>query len=95
LRIKNEHRLIKCKGGFSFYYGRHLNISMQYLLLSLRGREKDRSTAFTTIGLIAVAVEDDIKTYLPRIMEVIRVSLPAKVRFVLIITLWWGNKTDV
>jgi hypothetical protein len=54
---------------------------MQYLLLSLRGREKDRSTAFTTIGLIAVAVEDDIKPYLPRIMEVIRVSLPAKVRF--------------
>ena len=53
---------------------------MQYLLSSLRGREKDRSTAFITIGLIAVAVEDDIKPYLPRIMEVIRVSLPAKVR---------------
>ncbi|PNF25178.1 Serine/threonine-protein kinase mTOR, partial [Cryptotermes secundus] len=56
----------------------HLNTSMQYLLLSLRGREKDRSTAFTTIGLIALAVEEDIKPYLPRIMEVIRVSLPAK-----------------
>jgi len=59
---------------------------MQYLLSSLRGREKDRSTAFTTIGLIAVAVEDDIKPYLPRIIEVIRVSLPAKVRCILIIT---------
>jgi hypothetical protein len=68
---------------------------MQYLLLSLRGREKDRSTAFTTTGLIAVAVEDDIKPYLPRIMDVIRVSLPAKVRFVLIFTLQLGIKTDV
>nr|CAD7429912.1 unnamed protein product [Timema monikensis] len=57
---------------------RHLAASMQYLLGSLRGREKDRCTAFTTIGLIAVAVEDDIKPYLPRIMEVIRVSLPSK-----------------
>lgn len=74
---------------FSFCHHRHLNISMQYLLLSLRGREKDRSTAFTTIGLIALAVEDDIKPYLPRIMEVIRVSLPAKVRSDAIITLHW------
>ncbi|KAJ9575042.1 hypothetical protein L9F63_007777, partial [Diploptera punctata] len=56
----------------------HLGVSMQYLLSSLRGREKDRSTAFITIGLIAVAVEDDIKQYLPKIMEVIKVSLPAK-----------------
>ncbi|PSN34470.1 Serine/threonine-protein kinase mTOR [Blattella germanica] len=31
----------------------HLNVSMQYLLTSLRGREKDRSTAFITIGLIS------------------------------------------
>jgi FKBP12-rapamycin complex-associated protein len=68
---------------------------MQYLLSSLRGREKDRSTAFTTIGLIAIAVEDDIKPYLPRIMEVIRLSLPAKVRVILIIILVLKNGRNV
>lgn len=51
-----------------------------YLLASLRSREKDRSAAFTTIGLLAVAVEDDIKPYITKIMEVIRTSLPTKVR---------------
>ncbi|KAK7869671.1 hypothetical protein R5R35_010033 [Gryllus longicercus] len=56
----------------------HLGVTMQYLLGSLRGREKDRSAAFTTIGLIAVAVGTDIKPYLPRVMEVVRVSLPPK-----------------
>ncbi|XP_066992513.2 serine/threonine-protein kinase mTOR isoform X2 [Anabrus simplex] len=56
----------------------HLNVTMLYLLTSLRGREKDRSTAFTTIGLIAVAVGDDIKPYVHRIMEVVRASLPPR-----------------
>lgn len=55
-------------------------MTMMFLLGSLRSREKDRSVAFTTIGLIAVAVQDDIKIFLPKIMEVIRVSLPAKVQ---------------
>lgn len=52
---------------------------MVYLLTTLRGRDRDRATAFTTIGLIAVAVEQHIKPYLPKIMEIIKSSLPAKV----------------
>lgn len=57
----------------------HLNPSMVYLLTTLRGRERDRATAFTTIGLIAVAVEQNIKPYLPKIIEIVRASLPTKV----------------
>ncbi|KAK3923760.1 Serine/threonine-protein kinase mTOR [Frankliniella fusca] len=56
----------------------HLHSSIIYLLNTLRSREKDRSTAFTAMGLLAVAVEDDIKEYIPKIMEVIRASLPTK-----------------
>ncbi|XP_054269929.1 serine/threonine-protein kinase mTOR-like [Macrosteles quadrilineatus] len=56
----------------------HLNPTMVYLLATLRGRDRDRATAFTTIGLIAVAVEKNIKPYLPKIMEIIRASLPTK-----------------
>ncbi|XP_012282445.1 serine/threonine-protein kinase mTOR isoform X2 [Orussus abietinus] len=56
----------------------HLRESLAYLLMTLRGREKDRHAAFTTVGLIAVAVEDAIKPYLPKIMEVIKGSLPSK-----------------
>lgn len=52
---------------------------MVYLLSTLRGKDRDRASAFVTIGLIAVAVEENIKQYLPKIMEFIRVSLPAKV----------------
>ncbi|KAL7287805.1 hypothetical protein TKK_0018180 [Trichogramma kaykai] len=51
---------------------------LTYLLMNLRGREKDRTVAFATIGLIAVAVGEDIKPYLPKIMEVIKMSLPSK-----------------
>lgn len=56
----------------------HLRVSLSYLLTTLRGREKDRHVAFTTIGLIAVAVEDAIRQYLPKIMEFIKSSLPSK-----------------
>ncbi|KAK0179190.1 hypothetical protein PV327_008004 [Microctonus hyperodae] len=56
----------------------YLRETLSYLLLTLRGREKDRYAAFMTIGLIAVAVGDAIKPYLPRIMEVIKSSLPSK-----------------
>ncbi|XP_046427062.1 serine/threonine-protein kinase mTOR [Neodiprion fabricii] len=56
----------------------HLAQSISYLLITLRSREKDRHAAFTTIGLIAVAVETGIEPYLPEIMEVIKASLPSK-----------------
>ncbi|KMQ92782.1 serine threonine-protein kinase mtor [Lasius niger] len=56
----------------------HLKESLAYLLLILRSREKDRYAAFTSIGFIAVAVEDAINPYLPKIMEVIKSLLPSK-----------------
>lgn len=54
----------------------HLPITMNYLLQTLKSREKDRILAFITIGLIAVAVEKDIEIYMDRIMEVIKMALP-------------------
>lgn len=55
---------------------KYLPIAMNYLLNTLKGREKERSTAFITIGLIAVAMEDLIKPYVPKIIEVIKLALP-------------------
>lgn len=56
---------------------KHLNSTVNYLLATLRGRDKDRNMAFTTIGLIAIAVEKEIKPYLPRIMDIIKIALPS------------------
>lgn len=56
----------------------HLNSTIMYLLATLRGKEKDRNTAFVTLGYIAVAVEDEIEPYLPRIFEIIKATLPSK-----------------
>lgn len=61
----------------------HLNSSMGYLLTTLRLKDKDRASAFITIGLIAVAVEEHIQPYLPKIMEFIRASLPTRVQLIL------------
>lgn len=52
---------------------------MIYLFMTLRGKDRDRGFAFVTIGLIAIAAQEKIKPYLPKIMEFIRASLPAKV----------------
>lgn len=49
---------------------------MDYLLACLR-RERERSQAFLSIGLLAVAVGEPMIPYLPRVMEVIRASLPS------------------
>jgi len=51
---------------------------MAFLLSSLRSKE--RSEAFVTIGLIALAVKGNIKSHLVKIMEVVKAALPAKVR---------------
>lgn len=59
----------------SFVEG-HLPNAMNHLFVILKGREKDRNTAFITIGLIAVAVEEKIEPYVDRIMELIKGALP-------------------
>ena len=57
---------------------KHLKSTINHLITFLRGREKEKAMAFTTLGLICIAVEDDIQQYLPRIIEIIKVTLPLK-----------------
>lgn len=52
------------------FIANHLPITMNFLIAMLKSREKDRGTAFVTVGLIAVAVEDAIEPYMDRVMEV-------------------------
>nr|CAH7722994.1 unnamed protein product [Callosobruchus chinensis] len=54
---------------------KHLAGAMNYLFTILRGKEKDRHMAFVTIGLIAVAVEEDVEPYVDRIMELVKMAL--------------------
>lgn len=56
----------------------HLNNTINYLLNTLRGKEKDRNQAFVTLGYIAVAVKDEIEPYLPSTFEIIKATLPSK-----------------
>ncbi|XP_045500144.1 serine/threonine-protein kinase Tor-like [Colias croceus] len=57
---------------------KHLKSTINHLITFLCGREKERAMAFTTLGLICVAVEDDIQQYLNRIIEIIKTTLPMK-----------------
>lgn len=57
---------------------KYLNLSINYLLMTLKGKEKDRNIAYITIGYIAVAVEKDIDRHLKNIMDAIKIALPSK-----------------
>ncbi|GBP30110.1 hypothetical protein EVAR_94953_1 [Eumeta japonica] len=57
---------------------KYLNTTIYHLLSILRSKERDRNMAFTTLGLIAAAVDKDIKDYIPRIVDVIKFALPVK-----------------
>ncbi|KAI5638457.1 FAT domain-containing protein [Phthorimaea operculella] len=57
---------------------KYFSSTIHFLLSSLRSREKDKNMAFTTLGLLAAAVENDIKPYIPRIMDVIKQALPVR-----------------
>ncbi|XP_072945161.1 serine/threonine-protein kinase mTor-like [Epargyreus clarus] len=60
-------------------FGRkHLKSTINHLITFLRGREKEKAMAFTTLGLICVAVEADVQQYLGRIIEIIKLTLPVK-----------------
>jgi len=53
---------------------------MLFLLATIRGRDRDQRTyAFIAVGLVAIAIEDHIKPYLSKILELIRSFLPSKV----------------
>lgn len=57
---------------------KYVSGTMSYLLSSIRSREKDRNMAFITLGLLAAAIENDIKIYIPRTMDVIKQALPVR-----------------
>ncbi|CAH2267767.1 jg15184 [Pararge aegeria aegeria] len=57
---------------------KHLKSTINHLITFLRGREKEKAMAFTTLGLICIGVEEDIKQYLPRIIEIIKQTFPLK-----------------
>lgn len=57
---------------------KYLSSIMHYLLSCIRSREKDRNMAFITLGLMAAAIENDIKVYIPRTMDVIKQALPVR-----------------
>lgn len=64
-----------------------LSVTMNYLLQSLRSKE--RSDAFITIGLLSIALDGNMKSYLPKILEFVRAALPSKViKKILIILLF-------
>lgn len=69
-------RLVAFNG--NLFVRNHLSSTLNYLLTTLRGKEKERNTAFVTLGYIAVAVEDEIEPYLSRIFEIIKATLPSK-----------------
>lgn len=54
----------------------YLNDTITYLLKCLHNN-RERSQAFLSMGLLATAVKNDIKPHLPKILEVIRFSLPS------------------
>ncbi|XP_026321572.1 serine/threonine-protein kinase mTOR [Hyposmocoma kahamanoa] len=57
---------------------KYVSGTMSYLLSCIRSREKDRNMAFITLGLLAAAIENDIKIYIPRTMDVIKQALPVR-----------------
>lgn len=56
----------------------YLKDAINILMSTLKGKEKDRNLAYVTLGYIAVAVENEINKYLQRIIEVVKIALPAK-----------------
>ncbi|KMY89998.1 serine/threonine-protein kinase Tor [Drosophila simulans] len=57
---------------------KYLQTCVSHLMQILRGKEKDRTVAYITIGYIAVAVQSAIEVHLSSIMTSVKVALPAK-----------------
>lgn len=60
------------------FVNNHLKAVVNYLILTVKSKEKERNLAFVTLGYIAVAVEKDIAPFRTRIVDVITVALPPK-----------------
>ncbi|KAL8588022.1 hypothetical protein ACOMHN_026139 [Nucella lapillus] len=55
----------------------YLSETINFLLASLK-RDRDRTQAFQAIGYLAISIQEEIFRHLPRVMEIIRTSLPPK-----------------
>ncbi|XP_076451616.1 serine/threonine-protein kinase mTOR-like isoform X2 [Babylonia areolata] len=55
----------------------YLTETINFLLASLK-RDRDRTQAFQAIGYLAISIQGEIFRHLPRVMEIIRTSLPPK-----------------
>ncbi|KAK7093536.1 serine/threonine-protein kinase mTOR-like isoform X2 [Littorina saxatilis] len=55
----------------------YLGETINFLLASLK-RERDRTQAFQAIGYLAISIQGEMFRHLPRVMEIIRASLPPK-----------------
>lgn len=60
------------------FINKHLKSTINHLITFLHGREKEKTMAFTTLGLICVAVESEVQQYMPRIIEIIKLTLPTR-----------------
>ncbi|XP_044138031.1 LOW QUALITY PROTEIN: serine/threonine-protein kinase mTOR [Bufo gargarizans] len=61
----------------SSFTDQYLPETMSHLLSCVR-KEKERTVAFQALGLISVAVRSEIRAYLPKILEHVKVALPPK-----------------
>jgi len=57
---------------------KYLQTCVSHLMQILRGKEKDRTVAYITIGYMAVAVQSAIEVHLSSIMTSVKVALPSK-----------------
>lgn len=73
----SSYVLVKCCTYKPFCHLRYLEETVHFLLPTLRS-QREKGTAFQAIGLLAISVRDHIKKYMPRIMEIVRISLPPK-----------------
>lgn len=62
-----------------YFLKKYLSSTMNYLFSCVnRSREREKNMAFVTLGLMAAAIENDIKSYIPSIMDAIKQALPVR-----------------
>ncbi|XP_060595349.1 serine/threonine-protein kinase mTOR-like [Ruditapes philippinarum] len=55
----------------------YLEETLYFLIAALKS-QREKTTAFQAIGLLAISVNQNISKYLSRIMEIVRLALPSK-----------------
>lgn len=58
------------------FVGTFLDKAMSHLFGTIRNRDKERGSCFVTLGLMALAIENDIDPYLDKIVDFVKAALP-------------------